>query len=137
MKHNLCEACETAAYCSLKGCIPVQNPQPVHVMSVGKIILAAFKAGESLTNAEISRRTGFSVRIVSSWVAQHRAKGFLDKVSGANIPVVHRLTGHIHARVDRAELSSIRDALLDSDNIVKEAIRTQPVSIWHLAKGSV
>lgn len=129
MKHNLCEACETCAHCSRNGCIPVQNPQPVHVMSVGKAILAVFKDGETLTNAEICARTGFSLRIVSSWVAQHRTKGFLDKVSGSTIPVVHRLTGHIHVRVNRAALS-------DSDNIVKEARDTQPRSVWDLAKES-
>lgn len=97
-------------------------------LSVGAIIRQAFGEGEELTNAVICERTGQSLKTVSAWVAHLRKTGFLDRVPGSTIPVVHRRTGATIARVNKA-------ALLNGENIVRQARKTQPKCVWDLAKG--
>jgi hypothetical protein len=61
-------------------------------MSDAKIVLAAFRPNENLPNAVLVERTGMSLKIVSSWVAQLRAKGYIVRVTQEKeIPVIHRL----------------------------------------------
>ena len=98
-------------------------------LSVGATIRAAFHEGEELTNATICERTGQDLKTVSAWVAHLRKTGFLDRVEGSTIPVVHRLTGHIHVRKNRA-------AVMNGENIVRQARKTQPKCVWDLAKDS-
>lgn len=94
-------------------------------LSVGATIRAAFHEGEELTNATICERTGQDLKTVSAWVAHLRKTGFLDRVEGSTIPVVHRLTGHIHVRKSHM-----------AENILRQA-RKQPASVWDLAKEGV
>lgn len=98
-------------------------------ISVGATIRAAFREGEDATNAMICERTGESLKTVSAWVAHLRKIGFLDRVEGSTIPVVHRLSGHTHVRVNRA-------ARFNGENIVRQARKTQPCCVWDLAKES-
>lgn len=98
-------------------------------ISVGATIRAAFKEGEDTTNAMICERTGHDQKTVSAWVAHLRKIGFLDRVEGSTIPVVHRLSGHIHVRVNKAARSN-------GENIVRQARKTQPISVFDLAKES-
>lgn len=61
-------------------------------MSDAKLILAAFRPNENVPNAVLVERTGMSLKIVSSWVAQLRAKGYIVRVTQEKeIPVIHRL----------------------------------------------
>jgi hypothetical protein len=100
-------------------------------LSVGATIRAAFGDGEELTNAAICERTGQSLKTVSAWVAHLRKTGFLDRVEGSTIPVVHRLSGHIHVRVNKAARSN-------GESIVRQARKTQPKWVFALgAKESV
>ena len=94
-------------------------------ISVGATIRAAFREGEDTTNAMICERTGHDQKTVSAWVAHLRKIGFLDRVEGSTIPVVHRLSGHIHVRKNRA-------AVMNGENIVRQARKTQPKWVFSL-----
>lgn len=137
---NFCDACETCSACLKHGCIPAIKEPAVSTsaklqqevrqrLSVGATIRNAFGQGEELTNAIICERTGQDLKTVSAWVAHLRKIGFLDRVEGSTIPVVHRLSGHTHARKNRA-------AVMNGENIVRQARKTQPCSVWDLAKES-
>lgn len=132
----LCDTCETCAHCLKNGCIPlIKEPATIPSaklqqevrkrLSVGATIRNAFGQGEELTNATICERTGQDLKTVSAWVAHLRKIGFLDRVEGTTIPVVHRLSGHIHVRVNKAAQS-------DGENIVRQARKTQPKWVFSL-----
>lgn len=96
-------------------------------MSIAKLILAAFDHGKPMSNQQLCERTGVHLKIVSSWVAQFRGKGYIVRVSPEReTPVVHMRVFAIAPVHGNAEQ--------DTDRMVREAVKSQPRCVWDLAE---
>lgn len=103
-------------------------------MTYGESIMAAFTAGEILTNEEIGDRTGFGSQIVATYTKRLRDSGLLERATNVHRPMRHRLAGAARARAEMIAAASVLKMPEHSESIVGRARRTQPVSVFELGR---
>ncbi|MBT2326091.1 hypothetical protein J7E62_27560 [Variovorax paradoxus] len=106
-------------------------------MTTADSILACFDGDVELTSELICKRTGFDVSRVATYMARLRDRGIVERVGAVNSrPAVHRLSGAARER-ELARLEHLKSLPIElSETLVGTARRTQPSSVFHLARFS-
>lgn len=103
-------------------------------MSTARLILAAFRPDEHTTTQQICERTGVHIRIVSSWVAQFREKGYIVRIPRDKWRGTSKGRPQEFHMLIATTTSPHGNTASHTDVIVREAVANNAVSVWHFAE---